>query len=40
VGIWLIATGVVALVPRLLASHEGIGTVLAIVAGIALVLDR
>jgi hypothetical protein len=42
-GIWLIATGVVALVPCLAASYEGIGTVLAvlaIVAGIALVLDR
>ena len=42
-GIWLIATGVVTLVPRLLASYEGIGTllaVLAIVAGLALVLDR
>jgi hypothetical protein len=42
-GIWLIVTGVVILVPRLASSFEGIGTVLAvlaIVAGIALVLDR
>jgi hypothetical protein len=41
-GIWLIATGVVVLVPAS-ARYEGIGTglaVLAIVAGIAVVLDR
>jgi hypothetical protein len=42
-GIWLIAMGIMALAPRLASSFEGIGTilaVLAIVAGIALVLDR
>ena len=40
-GIWLIATGVVTLVPTL--SFQGIRTVLAvlaIVAGIALLMDR